>query len=615
MSMTPDEFLNALLSLPQLYGGSVSPDGKWAAWMWLGIGAAMDVYAAPTDGSSAPVQLTDTNENTVFVSWVPGSEAVVVAQDEGGNERLQLFQVNLVQPRVLHPLTEPSPNYYIRGGQIHPNGKWLVYGANVDPESKQEIEPSLVYRHDLTTDERKPLARPEKGGLYSPRLNSSGTHILYNRKDKHPSGYQLWLVEIEGENDREIVNVGDSLKVYGAWFPDGKRILVNAESETHNKVGVWNLDDGVLRWLIDDPKRNIEQAYVPFGSEQAVILEVQQARLQASLLNVETGEETRLPEIPGNLKPIAPLGAGAWVGQYFSSTHITDLVRFSLLDFQPESFVSLTRVKERTGLNNDDLAAAEDFQWKSVDGLEIQGWLYKPKGKAKGTIVYVHGGPTHHSSDALDDQIQFFVSQGFNILDPNYRGSTGFGLTFREAIKVEGWGGKEQEDIRAGIEALIDAGIAEKGKVGITGTSYGGYSSWHAITHFSPEIIAASAPICGMTDLVVDYETTRPDLRPYSEEMMGGRPDQVPQRYHERSPINFVPNIKGQLLIVQGLRDPNVTPENVRTVKKALDQAGIEHQLLTFDNEGHGIDRPENLKVLYTRLAEFFSEAFAEEQR
>src|SRR4030095_16729148 len=159
----------------------------------------------------------------------------------------------------------------------------------------------------------------------------------------------------------------------------------------------------------------------------------------------------------------------------------------------------------------DLLTPAEDFRWKSSDGLGIQGWLYRASGKAKGTIIYVHGGTTAHSQDYLDDQCQFFVSQGFNVLEPNYRGSTGFSREYREAIKEDGWGRREQDDIRTGIEALIAAGIAERGKVGITGTSYGGYSSWCAITRFAPDILAAAAPICGMTDLVVDYETTRPD--------------------------------------------------------------------------------------------------------
>jgi dipeptidyl aminopeptidase/acylaminoacyl peptidase len=196
------------------------------------------------------------------------------------------------------------------------------------------------------------------------------------------------------------------------------------------------------------------------------------------------------------------------------------------------------------------------------------------------------------------------------VLAPNYRGSTGFGLAFQELIKQDGWGGREQDDIRAGIEALIAAGIAQPGRVGVTGTSYGGYSAWCAITRCPPDLVAAAAPICGMTDLVIDYETTRPDLRPYSAEMLGGRPDQVPERYRERSPIHFMGNIRGRLLIVQGLRDPNVTPENVRVASAALQQSGVEYQTLVFEDEGHGIGRPKNQKVLYQRLAAFFEDAF-----
>jgi dipeptidyl aminopeptidase/acylaminoacyl peptidase len=93
--------------------------------------------------------------------------------------------------------------------------------------------------------------------------------------------------------------------------------------------------------------------------------------------------------------------------------------------------------------------------------------------------------------------------------------------------------------------------------------------------------------------------------------MMGGRPDQVPARYRERSPINFAHNIRGRLLIVQGLQDPNVTPRNVQVVRAVLDRAGVAYDVLAFDDEGHGIARPANQKVLYQRLAAFFADAFA----
>ena len=508
------------------------------------------------------------------------------------------------------PLTEPEPNYFVRGGELHPNGHWLVYGANVDAATGREIEPTWVYRLDLETGERRALARPEKGGWIVPDLSPTGDHVLYGRMDLHPAGYQSWLVDIEGRKDREILNFGADVKTSASWFPDGKRVLALVETETHQRVGVLELASGEIRWLLDDPARNIEHAFVPYGSEHIVIVEIQRARTCCSLLDPATGKETRLPEIPGNLIPLAPLANGLWVGQYYSSRQPADSVRFAVADPDPKRFTSLSRIWERTSLTAGDLAPAEDVSWVSVDGLEIQGWLYRPGQGARGTVVYVHGGPSYHSQDAINNQIQFLVHQGFTVLDPNYRGSTGFSLAFREAIKKDGWGGLEQEDIRAGIEAMIARGIAHPGKVGITGTSYGGYSAWCAISHYPPEIVAAAAPICGMTDLVVDYETTRPDLRPYSQEMMGGSPDEVPERYHERSPIHFVGNIKGDLLIVQGLQDPNVTPENVRAVEKALSEAGVPYQFLAFEDEGHGISKPGNQKRLYLRLEEFFAKAF-----
>ena len=613
--MTPSEYLDALLSLPGMWGASVSRDGRWVAWTWFRTGPAADVYLAPADGSQAPTRLTSTDDDTFLVSWTPDSRAVIVEQDRDGDERTQLYRVDLERPLTMVPLTEPEPNYFLRGGELHPNGRWLVYGANLDTATGEEIEPTWVYRHDLETGERLPLARPEKGGYVRPQLSPTGSHILYQRMDRHPAGEQVWLVDIHGREDREILNFGDAVKTYASWFPDGERVLVLDETETHRRVGIWQVADGSLRWLLDDAGRNVERAFVPHGSPWIVLVEVIEARSRCSLLDPKSGEEVGMPAVPGNLIPLAPLAPPAgdmWVGRYFSARQPADLVRFRTGDRGPEAFQSLSRVWERSTLSSDDLTPAEDFRWEADDGLRIQGWLYRPQGETKGTIVFVHGGPSMHSRDEINNQIQFFVRQRLNVLDPNYRGSTGFGMAFREAIKQDGWGGREQDDIRAGIEALIAAGIAEPGKVGITGTSYGGYSAWCAITRFPPEIVAAAAPICGMTDLVVDYETTRPDLRPLSEEMMGGSPAEVPERYHERSPIHFLDRIRGELLIVQGMQDPNVTPENVRVASEVLRAAGVEFQLLAFEDEGHGISRPKNQKLLYQSLLDFFDRAFSE---
>ena len=583
----------------------VSPDGGWVAWSWSRLGPAADIFAAPTDGSRPPLRLTQSAEgDTVVVSWAPDGRSVLVSEDRDGDERVRLFRIWLDEPGLMKPLTEPEPDYFLRGGELHPNGRWLVYDANFDPETGGEIEQSCIYRQDLVTGEKMLLVRPERTTGPS-SMNRQGTHVLYSRNDLDPSGEQVWLVDIEGREDREILNFGARAKVTAAWLRDGRRVIFVAEAGSYRRLGVW--DDGTVRWLIDDPERNVGYAYAPPNGGPAVVVGTEQGRVRASLLDVETGVETPLEHTSGNLVPLAPWGDGRWVCTYYDSRHPVDLVLFGETDAEPSSITDLPR---RMPPDLPRLVAAEDFRWRSVDGLEVQGWLYRTAGESVGTIVLIHGGPTSHAEDRFNAQIQYLVSHGFDVLVPNYRGSTGFGLTFQESIKEDGWGGREQEDIRCGIEALIEAGVSEPGRVGVTGTSYGGYSAWWAITHFSPQTVAAAVPICGMTDLVVDYNATRPDLRPYSEEMMGGSPEQVPDIYRERSPIEFIHNIRGKLLIVQGLKDPNVTPDNVHVVTEVLHRENIPYDLLTFEDEGHGIARPENLRILYPRLADFFQQAF-----
>ena len=604
--MDAEDFLDALLSVPVLSGPEVSPDGSWVAWSWSRVGPAADVFAAPTDGSAPPVRLTASAEgDTAVASWTPDGEAILVTQDTDGDERARLYRVRLDAPGVMEPLTGPEPNYYLGGGQLHPNGRWLFYSANLDAESGEETEEDRLYRHDLEGGGLLTLARPERGSIPGPDLNPQGTHVLYTRGELHPAGRQVWLVDVEGRGDRPILNFGDAAKVSASWFPDGRRVLSLAEAGPYRRLGVWGLDDEEVRWLIDDPGRNVEEAFVPPNGGPVVVVEVEGAGIRASLLDADTRAESAPPGLSGNVVPLAPV-AGGWVCKRYDARHPVDLVRLGG-DGEP---ASITGLPEMTDLDPARLATAEDFRWRSVDGLEVQGWLYRAPGDAAGTVVLVHGGPTSHAEDRFNAQVQYLVARGFHVLAPNYRGSTGFGLPYQESIKEDGWGGREQEDIKTGIEALIEAGIATPGRVGVTGTSYGGYSAWWAITHYPTRLVAASAPICGMTDLAVDYHATRPDLRPYSEEMMGGTPEEVPDRYRERSPINFVKSIRGKLLIVQGMQDPNVTPENVDVVVRALGREGIPYDLLTFEDEGHGISRPWNLKVLYPRLADFFEKAF-----
>jgi dipeptidyl aminopeptidase/acylaminoacyl peptidase len=612
--MIKESFLHQLMTLPTVLEARLSPDKRWVAFTWYRIHENIDVFLVPSDGSQPPIAMTHTPEATDLVSWTPDSNAIIVSEDHDGDEFSRLFRVEIGKPGVMQPLTEDRPSYFIRGGMLHPDGIHLFYGANYDFAAKKLVEPTWIYRHDLNTGERVPIARPPSPIWTIPELNRPGTHLIYPRRDLHPAGRQYWLVDAEGREDKEILNFGEQVKVFADWHPDGEHIVFLSEStgkgpQDHFSLGVYHWPSQSLRWLIDEPNRVIEGTWVTRDG-LVVVDEMKEANHLTTFMDITSGQEISFPRLPGNLLPIGQAADGAWIAMYYSATSPAELVRLSLEAKSPADLSSMTRVWERTQLVPTQLSPAEDFRWKSMDGLEIQGWLYRAKADQPGAIVYVHGGPTYHSENRLNPQIQYYVSRGFNVLDVNYRGSTGFGLKFRNAIKEDGWGGQEQVDIAAGAQALIQAGLAEPGKIGVTGTSYGGYSAWYLLTHYPAEIIGASAPICGMTDLEVDYNTTRPDLRPLSEEMIGGRPDQVPERYYEKSPINFVQDIRGKLLIVQGALDPNVSPENVRQVRERLEKHHIPYKLLVFNDEGHGIIKPANQEELYPRLADFFEQAF-----
>lgn len=604
-----DPFLDRLLDLPTIYAAGLSPDGMQLAWIWGKLAPTAQLWWQPADGSAEPRCLVDDGRDCDYLIWARDSRSIIIGQSSGGDERTSLLQAFL-DGRPARRLTPEEPDYYIHGGQLLADNRHLVYAANVDPQSGEEIEPALIYRHDIESGEKRVIARPEKAAFMWPLVSPDDAHVLYERKDRDPAGCQLWLAAVDGSFDREIITVGDKAKVDGAWSPDGQSIVLAAEGKPHRRIGLYHLKDGNIDWLVDDPARNVEDAVWLRRTSQIVVEEVRDARTQMSLLDPVTRIETAFQPGSGTYDPIGLTAGSEWISWHYDARTPARLLRLAkAAPHQAQGL--LAQHPTRPDLGAAELVAAEDYRWRSVDGTLIQGWLYRSTKLVRGTILLVHGGPTHHDEDAFDPEIQFYLACGFHVLTPNYRGSTGFSLAFEESIKTEGWGGLEQEDIRAGAEALMRDGIATAGKIGITGTSYGGYSAWWAITHFPTETIAAAAPICGMTDLVVDYETTRPDLRPYSEEMMGGSPAQAPARYRDRSPIHKVGDIRGKLLIVQGDNDPNVTPRNVTDVITRLKAADIGYELLTFPDEGHGIGRPANQRVLYRRIADFFARAFS----
>ena len=313
----------------------VSPDGRWVAW--TGFGAGADVHVAPTDSSSPAICVVSAAEASQLLGWCRDGRSVLVQQQFHELHSMRLSRVAVDQPGVLVPLVEKPREEEVQGAQLHPNGVWMIYGAKLGTAQSTATSATLV-RHDIVTGEMRSLAKPSKASLGRFELHPQGTQILYTHGEPYRAGRQVWLVDVDGQSDREILNLGPSVKLAASWVPDGVQVLAFVQTGSVKHVGIWETRTGRLRWLLDQPRSLLQEVWMPPLGSQAVLLEASANGLRASLLSIDTGEDVRLPELPGSLSPIAPLGGRLWIGMWSTPATLPRLVRFSLDDVRPDGF-------------------------------------------------------------------------------------------------------------------------------------------------------------------------------------------------------------------------------------------------------------------------------------
>lgn len=223
-----------------------------------------------------------------------------------------------------------------------------------------------------------------------------------------------------------------------------------------------------------------------------------------------------------------------------------------------------------------------------------------PAGEQPPLLVLSHGGPTSSTSPVLDVGIQFWTSRGFAVVDVNYRGSTGYGRRYRDALRGE-WGVSDVDDCINAALYLADAGLADPNRMAIRGGSAGGYTTLCALT-FS-DVFAAGASYYGVGDLAALAADTHKFESRYLDSLIGPYPEAA-DLYDERSPLRNLDGLSCPVILLQGLDDDVVPPAQAQEIVAALDARGIPHAYVEFEGEGHGFRRSENIER--AREAEFF---------
>jgi dienelactone hydrolase len=216
----------------------------------------------------------------------------------------------------------------------------------------------------------------------------------------------------------------------------------------------------------------------------------------------------------------------------------------------------------------------------------IHALLALPDGPGPYPAVFdIHGGPTAHDEDAYDARASAFVDAGYALVLVNYRGSTGYGSAWRDAIEAD-VGFIELADVAAVRLALVDNGTLDPARTAVSGGSWGGYLALLA-AGTQPELWASVTAIVPVADYLAAYEDEMESLRAFDRSLLGGSPDEVPERYKRASPLTYAEAVRAPLLVMAGLNDPRCPIRQIENYLGRLDELGARYEMYRYD-AGHG---------------------------
>jgi dipeptidyl aminopeptidase/acylaminoacyl peptidase len=266
-------------------------------------------------------------------------------------------------------------------------------------------------------------------------------------------------------------------------------------------------------------------------------------------------------------------------------------------------------------LDSEDLSQPESILFPAADGQQVHAFFYPPTNSAYCgienelplVIALCHGGPTGATDSGLNLKIQYWTSRGFAVVDINYRGSTGFGRTYRQSL-AGAWGIADVEDSQNAIEYLAAEKKIDAERCIIRGGSAGGYTVLSALTF--TDTFKAGASLYGIGDL----ETLATDTHKFESRYMDSLIGPYPERrdiYTARSPIHHAEGLNCPVIFLQGLEDKVVPPNQAEMMVKLLEDKGIKVGHITFPDEGHGFRKAANIiRAMESELA-FYTDVFS----
>lgn len=508
-----------------------SPDGQWLAYAIAPGGAARtEVWIMRPDGTDQRQVGGFGDCSATFGAWSHGTPSLLpVASSAGEWSPSQAF------------LLDPTSGHHVPlavGGLLHaldvsPDHRWGL--VRHGPRTARWIEIVQIATQAATA----PIPGDEVGSTDQGRFALDGTVVLL-RSDVGRDLATLMVAPMTGGTPRLLAARDDAELESFTVSGDGRTAAL-----------LWNVDGG---------------------------------RSELSLVDIASGVHRPLAARPGNVLSWCELSIDGTrllvTAQGPSQPRNIWVVDVPAGDARPVTY-GPPQVVPATPLS------PELHRFTGEDGLGLSGWLYRTAGPTPGPVVlHFHGGPEAQERPVFNPLYREIVNAGMTVFAPNVRGSSGFGRRFVNADNLDRRF-QAITDVRATVTYLVEAGIAEPGRIGCMGRSYGGYLTLVALTWYA-ELFAVGVDVSGMVDLETFYANTEPWIAEAAYSKYG-HPERDRDLLRALSPIHRIDELKAPLLVVHGAHDTNVPLHEAEQVVAALDARRIPCEFLLFRDEGHEI--------------------------
>jgi dipeptidyl aminopeptidase/acylaminoacyl peptidase len=600
---------------PEIAAAQLSPDGQYIAFLkpWKDT---RNIYVKKTTEpfDKARLVTTETKRPIPGFFWSRDSGLILYVKDNDGDENFNVWAADPSAPNAAGAEAPPSRNLTDAKGV-----RAFIY--SVPKKSPDTIYVGLNDRDAAWHD------------VYKVKI-STGERELVRKNTERIAG---WDFDLEGRlrlasrvadnGDTEILKVDPEgfKKVYSCtvfetcgadrFHKDGRRVYLqtNRGDVELTRLVLFDPGNGQEELVESDPAKRVDfgRAIYAEATDELVGTSYEDERVRLLFRDPSWEADYKLlqGQFPG--KDIE-LGSSTADDQLMlvTVTSDTDPGERYLFDRGTKKLTLQYKVRER--IPREHMANMKAIRYPSSDGLEIPAYLTLPKGvlaKNLPAIVLPHGGPWARDGWGFDNLAQFMANRGYAVLQPNFRGSTGYGKKFLNAGNKQ-WGDKMQDDVTWGAKYLAAQGIADPKRIGIMGGSYGGYATLAGVA-FTPDLYGAAVAIVAPSNLI----TLLDSIPPYWEagriifyERMGNptTPEGKAQLVRQ-SPLTSAQKIKTPLLVVQGANDPRVKKAESEQIVIALRDRGFPVEYLLAPDEGHGFARPVNSMALWAASEKFFA--------